>query len=458
MINNEGMKHIIQYSILALAIAAAMWSCNNEEAQPVQYKAPEVNFKMASDVIAAQVGEPVSFSASVVSGDKVSVGWYINDVLVSGSQTFDYVFDQPGTYIVRFEAHNGAGTVSHTYTVNVSDVLSIRLSVGDSTTVTRLQLEYIMVAAIVEHGSDVVHEWSVDNVVLGDEAFFGTYQMKEARTYAVHYRGSNTLGVYEKDFQVVAQERPLEVSFSITDEIIAILAGRTLTITANPLFGTTGLQQKWYLDDVLVSETAEFSNYFVSGGEFQLRYEAENAKGEKFSRNWKITVTSTGRLFDDFETGAIGSWFNTGENQPGIEIVENPDKTGINTSDYCLRDKVYGSGGTSGYFTMKCPVMLSAKEFDVSEYSGIRFMVHIGNNKYYPRIDHGGTKYPSVTPPKFNNSWEVLEYRLPEGKTFDNTKNIVFRMLYTEAGSNISGSDEATNNRTVYIDNIEFFK
>ena len=66
MINNMGMKHIIQYSILALAIATAMWSCSNDEAQPVQYKAPEVNFTMASDNIAAQVGESVPFSASVV--------------------------------------------------------------------------------------------------------------------------------------------------------------------------------------------------------------------------------------------------------------------------------------------------------------------------------------------------------------------------------------------------------
>lgn len=458
MINSIDMKNIFRYSIFALALMACLWSCSNDEAEPVKYKAPEVNFTMPSDNITTQVGQPVSFSASVVSGDKVSVGWYIDDVLVSGSQAFEHVFDKPGTYQVRFEAHNGAGTVSHTYTVNVSDILSIKLSVGDSTSVKRLQLEYLMVAAIVEHGTDVVHEWSVDNVVLGDEAFFGSYQLKEARTYAVHYRGSNTLGVFEKDFEVVAQERPLEVSFSITDEIIAILAGRTLTITANALFGATGLQQKWYLDDVLVSETSEFSNYFISGGEFQLRYEAENAKGEKVTQTWKITVTATGRLFDDFETGTIGSWFNIGENQPGIEIVENPDKSGINTSDYCLRDKVYGSGGTSGYFTMKCPVMLSAKEFDVSEYSGIRFMVHIGNNKYYPRIDYGGTKYPSVTPPKFKNEWELLEYRLPEGVTFDNTKNIVFRMLYNEAGSNISGSDEATNNRTIYIDNIEFFK
>ena len=140
--------------------------------------------------------------------------------------------------------------------------------------------------------------------------------------------------------------------------------------------------------------------------------------------------------------------------------MENPHKGGINTSDKCLRDKVYGSGGTSGYFTLKAPKMLSDKGFDVSEFSGIRFLVYLGKNKYYPRVDYGGTKYPSITPPKFNGEWELLEYKLPEGTTFDNTKNIVFRMMLNEAGSNISGGnvDAEENNRTVYIDDIEFFK
>ena len=454
------MKNTVRYFLCVLSAVAALASCAEEDAQPVKYQAPEVRFTMASDNISATVGTPVAFSASVVSGDKVSVGWYIDGVLVSSSQEFEYVFDNPGTYSVRFEARNGAGKVDHSYTVTVSDILSIRLSVGDSTAVTRLQKDYLQVAAIVEHGAGVTHEWRVDGELLGSDAYFGSFLLAEARDYTVHYSGVNSAGTYDHTFTVTAVERPLEISFSVEDEIIAILAGRTLEITATVLSGVTGLQQKWYLDDELAGTTGTFSYYFVSGGEYTLRYEAENAKGETLTRSWAVNVTSTGRLFDDFEYDAIGSWFTLAQNQPGIELVDNPDKTGINTSDKCLRDKVYGTGGTSGYFDLKAPVMLSAAGFDVSEYSGIRFMVHLGQNHYYPRIDHNGTKYPPITPPKFQNEWEVLEYRLPEGKTFDNTKNITFRPLYTEAGSNISGGGESdpTNNRTVYIDNIEFFK
>lgn len=454
------MRYNICHIFCAVLVLAGLSACDGKEAQPVQYKAPEVEFTMPSDVINTNVGEVVTFTARVVSGDKVSSGWYIDEVLTSSSQTFDHVFEEPGTYSVRFEARNGSGVVSHSYSVMVSDKLSIKLSVGDSTVVTRLQLNYLKVAAIVEYGKNVEHEWRVDGVVKGNEAYFGTLKLEEARTYEIRYHGSNTKGSFDKTFQVAVNERPLEISFSNTDEIIAILAGYKLSITATVLYGGTGLQQKWLIDDVQVGDTGELSYVFQEGGEYQLSYQAVNAKGEQVSRSWKVTVTSTIRLFDDFEAGTIGTWFNTGENQPGIEIVDNPDNSGINTSKYCLRDRVNGSGGTSGYFTMKGPKMLSDAQFDISEYSGIRFMVHLGGNKYYPRVDYGGTKYPSVNPPKFNGQWEILEYKLPEGTTFDNTKNIVFRMMYTEEGKNISGGsfDDPSNSRTVYIDNIEFFK
>lgn len=454
----------MRYKLLPVIITALVLLCScdaqKQQAQPVQYQKPEVDFVMPSDIISAQVGEKVTFSAKVVSGDKVSTGWYIDEVLTSSAQSFDYVFEQAGTYDVKFEARNGAGVVSHTYTVNVSDKLAVTLSVKDSTRIYRLQLDYLRVAAVVEYGKDVTHEWSVDGTVLGDEAYFCSVQLLEPRIYNVHYRGTNMSGSYEKSFEVFVNERPLEISFSNTDEIIAILEGRTLKIETEVLYGGTGLQQKWYLDEVLVSEEADFSWFFGLAGEYMLRYEAENAKGETVTRSWKVTVTSTGRIFDDFEYDAIGPWFNLKENSPGIELVDNPIKEGLNTSDKCLRDQVSGSGSTSGYFTLKAPVMLSQAGFDVSEYSGIRFLVYLNNNEYYPRIDFGGTKYPSTTEPKFNGGWEKLEYKLPEGKTFDNTKNIVFRMMYNQAGSNISGGSTSaeTNNRTVYIDDIEFFK
>ena len=454
------MNNICKILLCAGVVLSATRACSSEEAEPVKYKAPVVEFTMPSDSITAIVGEAVEFSARVVSGDKVSSGWYVDGNLVAGSQSFTHVFTEPGSYAVRFEARNGAGYVSHEYFVDVSDRLSIRLSVGDSTSVTRMQMEYLLVAAIVEYGSNIAHEWSVDGVVSGDDALFSSFQLVEAREYTVHYRGSNMLGSFEKQFTVRVNERPLEISFSVTDDVVAVFGGTNLAIEANVLYGGTGATHRWYLDETLVNETASFSRQFNDAGDYQLRYECTNAKGESVTRTWKITVSSTGRLFDDFEAATIGSWFKTKENSPGIELVDNPDKSGLNTSDKCLRDRVAGSNSTSGYFTLQCPKMLSDAAFDVSEYNGIRFLVHLGQNQYYPRIDYGGKKYAPVSSPKFQNGWERLEYKLDDGKFFDKTKNIVFRMLLDEGGSNITGGsyETATNSRTVYIDDIEFFK
>ena len=448
------MKQLSRYA--AFLLAAAACACS-QEPQAVTYKAPEVSFPMEEGTIFANVGDKVSFKADVVSGDKVTSAWYIDEILVSSAQEFDYVFEAPGSYDVRFEARNGAGSKSRSYTVSVSDKLKISLSVGDSVSVSRLQLDYLKVAAIVESGSGVTHEWKVNGTVAGTDAFFGDFRLDEAGTYTVSYHGENAAGSFDRSFTVIAEERPLEISFSLTDETIAILSGNTVKISATPLFGATGLLQKWYLDDAVQGETDSFSHYFQAG-EYSIRYEARNAKGETVSRLWLVSVTATGDLMDDFEASSIGGWFNTGENQPGIHLVDNPDKSGINGSDRCLCDAVNGSGSTSGYFTLKGPSLKSLKGFDISKYSGLRFKIHLGNNKYYPRMDYGGTKYASVTPPKFQNEWEVLEYKLPSGAKFDSAKNIVFRIMYNEGGSNISGRDDATNNRTVYIDDIEFFE
>ena len=440
--------------------AAAICGCAETEAEPVSYEAPVVNFTMPSDEISVAVGDSVHFTAEVVSGDKVSVAWYINDRLASGSASFNYAFDIPGTYTVRFEARNGAGTVDHSYTVSVSDKLEIVLSVGDSTRVTRLQKDYLQVAAIVEHGQNVTHEWTVDGAVAGTDAYFATLQLLETRDYVIGYKGTGAGSSIVKSFTVGVIERPLEIVFTITDEIIALLAGRVLNISANITAGGSGIQHKWTLDGEVVSTEATFSKVFENPGEFVLKYEGVNAKNEKVERTWKINVTASGRLFDDFEYEVLGPWWTLKQNDPGIELVDNPLKDGVNSSDKCLSDRVFGSGGTSGYFDLKTDVMLSEAEFNVANYSGIRFLLYTGASKYYPRIDYAGTKYPSVTPPKFNGGWEKVEYQLPEGTFFDPTKKITFRALLNEDGTNTSGGafDNPELSRTVYIDDIEFFK
>ena len=433
----------------AICLAAA---CTTEP-QPVEYSMPVVEYGLSSEEISASVGDALDFTATVVSGERVSCAWYVDGCIESSAQSFTYSFATPGRHEVRFEAKNGAGTAEKTYVVNVTDVFRMALSVGDSTEVTRLQLDYLKVAAIVESGSGISHRWTVDGILRSEDAYFGTFQLVEAKDYTVSYVGSNNVGSFEKTFTVHIIERPLEVAWTVTDNVITLVAGTPLSISAVPLYGLNGLKQKWTVDGAEVSTGNDFTWTATKGGTYTIEYSASNAKGETVSRSWTVIASSRGYVFDDFEgKSALSPWWTLGQNSPGIQLCENPLKSGINTSDWCMSDSVAGTGSTSGYFDLKCNQLA---DVDVAKYSKVRIKIYLGKNKYYPRIQYNGVKYPPVASPKFNDEWEELEFDF--GQNLDPSKNLTFRPMLKEDGSNIaSGAVTETNTRIVYIDDIEF--
>ena len=436
--------------IFAALLAAAC----TQQAEPVAYDAPQVEFPMENSVVDAVVGEPVTFEARLVSGDRVSCAWYIDDLMESSAQSFTYTFTEPGSYDVRFEASNGGGSVERSYTAIVTDAFEVVLSVGDSLEVSRRQLDRINVAAIVKKGSDIVHRWTVNGVEAGSEAYLD-YTLNETGKIAVAYHGENSVGSFDKSFSVSIVERPLEMSYSIYDQTISVKKNQPVSITATAIYGGTGLVHSWYVDGVLKSSDATLTWTPVTGGLFLIKYEGVNAKGETAGRTWSVSVVSQGYVLDDFETGSsLASWWTLGQNSPGIELVDNPDKSGINTSDHCMKDNVAGTGGTSGYFDLKGKD-ITASGIDITQYNGIRIKVWLDKNPYYPRIQVNGTKYAPVSAPKFNGGWEELEFQFPSN--FTSEQVITFRPMLKEDGNSISsGAVSDTNTRTVYIDDIEF--
>lgn len=444
-------------AIFSACIAAAsvlMPLACTPEATPVKYTLPEVDFTMDEKNISAQVGETVHFTAKLVSGDKVSTAWYINDVIESSAQSFDYIFTEPGFYNVRFEAKNGAGTVSESYSVTVSDLLSVSLSIKDSTEIERLQYTLLKVAAIVESGSDIEHRWMVNDVVACEKPFFNTLTLNESSGYTIRYSATNSAGTFNREFRIKVLERPLEITFNQTDPVIKVVAGGAVSFEATVVHGSTGIRHSWSVDDVETATSANFTYLATVGGAHTVSYYGVNGKGEEVKRSWTVNVDVPGDCFDDFEgiTSLKNIWGNG--NEPGIQLADNPAKDDVNPSDKCMSDEVNGSGGTSGYFNLKFSNLASS--FDLPSYKKLRFKVHFNGNKYYPRVDIGGTKYPPVTAPKFNGGWEVLEYDLPS--PLSATSTITIRPLLQENGSNISGRDPVTNNRKMYFDDFELVK
>ena len=425
------MKNTIKNMVGALLMAGTVAAGCVPEAEPIVNEAPRINYPMTEESITATVGQPVDFKVEIVAGDRLNCGWYVNGVLEASTASFTYVFDEPGDYEVRFEARNGSGSSSRTYKVSVSDKLEMYLScadmlkIEDGTTIERVQDDFLKVTAVVVAGAGVKHSWTVTDadgtqVATSDQAYFDTFQLTDITTYTVAYSATE---------------------------------GQEFMIDATVISGASGLVHSWSVDGEEVSQEEDFVHTFSVAAKYTVTYKGVNAKNETFEAEWTVTVASSATLLDDFE-GDLKPWWKTKENDPGISVEDNPDKSGINTSDKVLIDKVNGSGSTSGYFTLQTSKIAAESGIDVSRFTGIRFKVYLGNNKYYPRVHIGNTKYPPVDAPKFTGGWEMLEYRFDFH--FDPYKDIVFRLLLKEDGNNIDGSDPDTNNRTVYIDDIEF--
>ena len=455
------MKTIFKFQTILMWGLVLLWGCE-ETVEPLHHTAPQVTFPVGESSMTATVGEEVEFRANVEEGDRLTCSWYVGETLEASTPSFTYVFRTPGTFDVRFEARNGAGSVSKTYEVTVSDVLEMYLSVGDSTRIKRLQLDNLKVMAIVTAGSNVQHEWTVDGQKASTEAYFDTFVLADAKVYTVAYRGTNAAGEFTKSFEVEVLERPLEVEFSNTDAVISCKSGETVTIDATVTFGGTGVQHEWKVDGAPVSTESHFSYTFTGEGPYTIDYRAENAKGETVTRQWTVNIQASGLLLDDFESGSLTPWWRTKENDPGITVEDNPKPDAVNSSAKVMRDRVNGDNSTSGYFTLETSKIFDGKGIDISKCTGIRFKIYLGKKKYYPRVDIGGTKYAPVTEPQFKDEWEVLEYRFPFN--LDPTKIIQIRPLLQQNGSNISkGAEVIVDNndnkyREVYIDDIEFLE
>ncbi len=452
--------------IMSLISVFAMSACT-VNVEPVQLNAPEVTFPMTEADMTAVLGEEVTFVAEINAGDKLKAGWYINGTLMASGEVLKYTFSEAGTYTVKFEARNGKGIVSKEYTVKVADMLKMHLSVEDSTEVSRLQGTYLQLMAVVDYGANVTHKWSVDGNVESDKAYFNTFFMPDVRQHTVTYEGVNPVGSYTKTFTVNVTPRPLFVEFSVEDASIAAKTGTPVELTATVKYGEQGLSYEWFADGQSISKgseiVSEFSHSFDTEGTHTITYKAVNEKGEKFEKNWTVTATLPGiYLVDSFEGASeLGSWWRNGNN-PGISIVDNPDKSGINTSDKVIIDQVSGNGGTSGYFTLVLGNFTSGKDIDFSKFKGMRFKVHLGQNKYYPKISVGSAqKKPSVSDPKFENTWEIITYDFEaNGITVSNNTEIQIRPMSQKNGDNITGGsyDDPENSRTVYIDDVEFLE
>lgn len=435
----------------AIAASLLLWQCG-PTAEPLHHTEPQVRFLTEAESLTVSVGEPLSLKAEPVSGDGLTVGWYVDGVLECSSDEFVFTFEEPGVHIVTYKASNGAGSVEKEYTVTVNDVLEMHLSVGDSTEVRRVEQSTMKFYAIVDRGTDVEHSWSVDGVKMCDKAFFGTYFIEGTADRTVLYEGRNSAGSFRKSFVVKVSERPLEIRFSITSPTLAYTKGDVLKISAEIVYGGTGAVHKWTLGSKEVSDKAELSYVLTEPGTFELKYECVNGKGEKVEQSWTVNVSDRPEIvFADFEDG-LKVMFKEGGGGSVLSIVDNPHKSDLNQSSKVLKAVAPVSKSTSGYFTI-LRSEIEKKGIKLSEYKGIRVkFLWLGKTQLWPRMDIGDKKLPK-SEILFNGDWETLEYDIDFSTL---KKDPQPRPFLTKDGKNVNTSVMST--REMYFDDFMLYK
>ncbi len=316
--------------IFAAALAAlCLCQCTVVEDEPLVYDAPVAEFP--SDIpqtISLNAGDSYTFSVNFTVGESLTKEWRVNGVLESSSDKLTYQFDVPGEFTVTFRAYNGSGSVEHSYTVKVSDKLEIGFSVGDSTVVSRMEESYLKLYAIVKHGEDVKHSWSMDGVEKSTEAYFEAYIPKNVSVsgdeHTVTYTGTNAVGSFTRTFTVKSTNRPLQVKF---DERNSREFTYTVNISAEVLYGGEGVQHKWYVDDALVSEADEVNYVLSKLGTHSVKYYGINAKGETVEKEWSVDYDE---YIADFNAGSFSNAFQIHNTKASnlkyerLEVVDSP--------------------------------------------------------------------------------------------------------------------------------------
>ena len=385
------MKNNMKRYIFAAAVAAVcLCQCKVVEDEPLVYDAPVAEFP--SDVpqtISLSVGDSYTFSVNFTVGESLTKEWRVNGVLESSTDKLTYQFNEPGEFKVTFKAYNGSGSIEHSYAVNVADKLDMYLSVGDSTVVSRMEESYLPLYAIVKHGENVKHSWCLDGVEKSTEAYFEAYIPKNVSVsgdeHIVTYTGTNAAGSWTRSFTVKAGNRPLQVKF---DEHHIRQFTFTVDIDAEVLYGGEGVQHKWYVDDVLVSEDSEVKYVLPKLGTYSVKYSGVNAKGETVENEWEIVYDgyladfNAGYFSDAFQMNNANSSYLKYEK---LEVVDSPYED--DGQGKVLKWQILDKNGKQNDQKTRGGIIilndyLSSNGIDIKQFKGIKFHCHLAGDNF----------------------------------------------------------------------------
>lgn len=462
---------------LAFLLASAMLllaGCKTEEIEELPGAvAPEVTFTIEDDVLDIEKYEIVSFATKVTTDGPVDCSWTINGELVSTTPSMTYAFDKAGSFKVSFTASNEKGSVTKDYTVNVNGIsIAAEWSVAQGSVKSLLGNAFRIETTISEGNIGLSQEWILDGAAAGTEGtFLKTFDALGSHT--LRYEAENEDGkTVSASWEITVEDLPLEIQFTSTPGKLDVTENEEIEISANVLHGATGLSQEWVLDGVKISSAEKAVLLFDIRTTHTLVYNASNSVSETMSRTWDISVVGLAPfIISDFENmGEVPSWLIGNSN--ALSVVSNPKVSTTNGSSKVLSDNMSNSTfASSGYVQIKNlnDLVPSSKR---EKYNCISIKYFLGNNLYYPVLLFNNSNSFKSKPSRINggtysneagfkaliktDDWNVFEWDASAfGKdSFKDLEGVQTSIFCNWAGSSISGYDEVTNNRHVYIDEI----
>ena len=108
--------------LLILAACLACFACTKEEGNPAFDDDELYIYDQTSATLSAVVGQEFKISLTVSPNDgSVECTWLLDEKVISYSKELVYVFLEPGTYSLRFEAVRGSRAISMRYTLTVTN-------------------------------------------------------------------------------------------------------------------------------------------------------------------------------------------------------------------------------------------------------------------------------------------------------------------------------------------------
>lgn len=497
------MKHIVKSIRLAavlLCASATVFACRQESGPQKETVVPDPVYLIcgqdAEDVINISVDSTMTFVAEISNTEDFSCAWYVEDEKMANTASFIYTFSDPGSFSVRFEASNQAGTAVRTFTVNVAGVpLEASWSVEDETISAKIGEEVQIEVTILSGDKDTRHSWKLDGEEVSVEKTFSR-TFSEPGQHALTYLGTNrdnetasrswTLSI--SDLDLAATYTPLETQLETTE-------GAELKFSANVTSGVFGLVHSWKVNGETAGDRATFSYEFAAAGDYVVEHTASNAAGASLTHVWNVTVEKAADpgpsepeegvfVYDTFENSAIGvsSYYigNKVSNVNVMEVVDNPFRTSANSSAKVLLD--HGSlmtWNSSGYFKFKINTLPDGTSIGVDErakYTKLRVKIYLGDSGFTPLLQEDA-KSTKSTPCMINgvafdtsnptmdewnaavktNDWNVFVYDLTGPKyssdvnSLAQTEQLQFRVFVDFNNNGKAGRD-------IYFDDIEFLE